>query len=225
MQFLLKAKGYILHYLIIGIAFLDPSVQAYFAAHTLYAMVGLALWGSILHWANGKLTVPPAKLVMLALCLLCVGTMVGCNAQQAAQTTSNVINGILNIAQAEEAALSPTDSAIMTPWVNLGFTLDSQLNTCINAAGGTKAKLASCITGFTSGLLSPAELAQLRILSPAVQTKVQIVATAVIIAVNGALTQFGAAAQPNPTVAAVPATHAELHELSARLEAEGYAVR
>lgn len=148
--------------------------------------------------------------------------LVGCSATQSAQKFSQVFAGILNVAQADEPALPPADALIVNHWVTLGQTLNAQLNTCINTTGGNKTKIAACITAFGSGLTNPAELAQLRILNPGTQTKIQVIATAVILAVNAALTQFGGAAQPVPTVAPAPATAAELHYLSAQLEAEGY---
>lgn len=159
---------------------------------------------------------------ILAVCVLSITlTMTGCTAQQTAQNISNVVAGILSIAQQEEQALPPADVAVMTPWVTLGISLNAQTNTCIAAAGNTKAKLATCLTTFVGGLLSPQELAQLRILSPATQKKVQLYATAALIAINGALTQWGQPAQPNPTIA--PATSAaDLRVLSAQLRAEGF---
>ena len=129
---------------------------------------------------------------ILAVCVLSIMlTLSGCSAQQTAQNISNVVGGILSIAQQEEQALPSADVAVMTPWVTLGISLNAQTNTCIAAAGNTKAKLATCLTTFVGGLLSPQELAQLRILSPATQKKVQLYATAALIAINGALTQWG----------------------------------
>jgi hypothetical protein len=225
MSFLWNSKGYVLHLAVVAVAFLDPSVQAFFAHNPLYAMVGLAVWGSILHWANGKLSVPATagKIMGAFLAVSFLGlSVMGCSATQSAQKFSQVFAGILNVAQADEPALSPADAAIVNHWVTLGQTLDGQLNTCIGTTGGNKAKIAGCITSFGSGLTNSAELAQLRILSPSAQTKIQIVATAVTLAVNAALTQFGGTSQPAPAIAPTLATAAELHMLSAQLVAEGY---
>lgn len=53
--FLWKAKGYLIHYGLVGVVFLDPSVKAWFAGHPAYAIVGAFGWGTVLHWAQGKL--------------------------------------------------------------------------------------------------------------------------------------------------------------------------
>lgn len=149
----------------------------------------------------------------------------GCNSQQAAQNFSNVIVGILNVAQAEEPVLSAKDAAIITPWIALGQTLDAQLNACISGAGasGKKAAFVGCFNNFASGLLNPTELAQLKVLDSGSQSKVQLWATAVIIGVNAALTNFGGTAQPMPTIAAPPTT-AQLDGLRYELVREGYAL-
>jgi len=157
-----------------------------------------------------------------AVCVLTITlSLTGCSAQQTAQNISNVLGGILNIAQQEEQALGQADAAILSHWVTLGLTLKGQTDTCIGAAGNTKAKLATCLTAFVGGLLSPQELAGLRIMSTASQKKVQLYATAALIAINGALTQWGQPAQPNPTIAVAPST-AEVRRLSAQLQLEGY---
>lgn len=53
--FLWKAKGYLIHYGLSAVIFLDPSVHAWLAAHPGYSAIGLLVWGTILHVANGKL--------------------------------------------------------------------------------------------------------------------------------------------------------------------------
>jgi hypothetical protein len=155
----------------------------------------------------------PKKL--LASLLLVTVLIVGCTAQQAAQTASAVIQGILNIAQAEENSLPPQDAAVMTNWVNLGNTLEGQLNSCIQDAAGhvLSTTFAGCFNSFAGGLLNPGELAELRIMSGGSQTRVQVIATAIIVGVNGALTAYKAATQPTPVIAPTPATSAELLEI------------
>jgi hypothetical protein len=164
------------------------------------------------------------KRYILALALSSTLLMSGCSAQSTAQSVSNIIVGILNIVQAEIPQLPPSDQAAVQSFITLGFNLDSQANICIASAGNTKAKLATCLTTFASGLLSPTELTQLRILGPAAQKNVQLGATAAIIAINGILTQWGQPVVPNPAIASIQPTPAELHSLSARLQAEGYQV-
>ena len=146
---------------------------------------------------------------------------VGCNATTAAQDFANVITGILNIAKAEIPALPPADGAIVTEWTTLGTTLDGQLQSCITAAttaGGKKPAFLACFNTFAGGIASPAELAQLRVLSPGSQSKVQLWVTAIILGVNAALTSFGGAPAATPTVAGVQPTHAELAQLARRLD-------
>lgn len=160
---------------------------------------------------------------VMVVCLVVMSLGVSaCNSGQTAQGISNALGGILNIAQAEETAVSSGDAAILAHWVSLGQTLQLQLNGCVQASGNGKTKLVACFNGFAGGLLSPAELTQLRLLSPGVRGKVQVIATAALIAVNGALTQFGANAQANPAIATAPAAAADLRQLEESLRNGGY---
>lgn len=148
---------------------------------------------------------------------------VGCNATTAAQDFANVITGILNIAKAEIPALPPADGAIVAQWTTLGTTLDGQLQTCIasaTAAGGKKAAFLGCFNTFAAGIASPAELAQLHVLSAASQSKVQLWVTAIVLGVNAALTSFGGTAAATPQIAAEPASHQDLLALARRVEAK-----
>ena len=147
------------------------------------------------------------KKLVLILPVLCL--LIGCNALQRAQDFSKAIAGVLSIAQAEIPALPSSDGMILNQWVNLGNTLEGQLNTCINAASGS-GSFAMCFNTFAAGLLSPTELAQLKILSAGSQSKVQLYATAIILGVNAALDFFGSTAQPAPVIAAVQPTQQEL---------------
>lgn len=149
----------------------------------------------------------------------------GCNAQQTATDFSNVISGILNIAQAEEPALPPADGAILTQWTNLGITLEAQLNGCIGGLSSMskKSSFATCFNSFALGLTNPTELAQLRILSSTSQSKVELWVTAIVLGVNGALQAFGGGAIVPPTITTPPAT-ADLNNLRLQLRSEGYAL-
>ena len=112
--------------------------------------------------------------------------MSGCNPYSDATKAETVISALLNIAKAEEPVLSPADAAILTPWVNLGTTLNGQLQTCI-AAGGTMGKsgtFTTCFNAFAAGLLNPTELAQLRLLSASSQGRVQEIVSGVVVAIN-----------------------------------------
>ena len=141
----------------------------------------------------------------------------GCNATKTAQDFANVIAGILNIAKAEIPALPPADAAIVAQWTTLGTTLDAQLQTCITnatAAGGKKAAFLACFSTFAAGIASPAELAELRVLSAGSQSKVQLWVTAIILGVNAALTSFGGTPAATPQVAVLPASHEDLAQLA-----------
>lgn len=52
--FLKKYKGYIIHGAAVGAVFISPSVRAALAAHPDVSLIGGAVWGWILHWAQGK---------------------------------------------------------------------------------------------------------------------------------------------------------------------------
>jgi hypothetical protein len=160
------------------------------------------------------------KRLLLIAALLCSFPLASCNALSTAQNFENIINGVLNIAKAEEPVLSPADAAILTPWVNLGVALSAQNQACITsagAAGSKKAAFLACFNGFAAGLLTPSELAQLRLISPDAQGKVQLYVTAFVIGINAALTSFGGTATPVPTVAAVQPTSADLHAFARQL--------
>jgi hypothetical protein len=144
----------------------------------------------------------------------------GCNATTTAQNFANVITGILNIAKADVPAIPPADGAIVAQWTTLGTTLDGQLQTCITsatAAGGKKAAFLACFNTFAAGIASPAELAQLRVLSAGSQSKAQLWVTAIVLGVNAALTSFGGTAAQTPTVAAALTSHDDLVALARRV--------
>src|SRR5579862_9745634 len=113
------------------------------------------------------------KLAALSSITVLVVLFAGCNPATTAQDFANVIAGILNIAKAEVPALPADDAAIVTQWTTLGTTLEGQLQTCINSAttaGGKKAAFLACFSAFAGGIVSPSELAQLRILTSGSQT-------------------------------------------------------
>jgi hypothetical protein len=146
---------------------------------------------------------------------------VGCNATTTARDFANVLTGVINIAKAEIPALPPADAAIVTQWTTLGTTLDGQLQNCITGAttaGGKKAAFLGCFNTFAAGIASPAELAQLRVLSAGSQSKAQLWVTAIILGVNAALTSFGGTPATTPQVAAVPASHEDLAQLARQVD-------
>jgi hypothetical protein len=142
------------------------------------------------------------KVGLFGVVVLCVASVVGCNGQQDAIKAQGIIAAVFKVAVAEEAVVPPADQAAFTNWVSLGQTLNAQLAVCIsNVSGimGTGAKFASCFTTFTSGLLAPAELAQLRILSPSTQQRVQLYVTAVVAGVNIVVAFIAPTITPTPT--------------------------
>jgi hypothetical protein len=159
------------------------------------------------------------KAVIASLLFVGIVAVAGCNATADAQHFESVLNGIIQIAQAEVPALPPADGAILKQWTDLGVTLDAQLRGCIAGnTGGKTATFLACFNSFAAGIASPAELAQLRILSPASQSKVQLYVTAAILGVNAALVAFKGTAAPVPQVGSAPApSNAELRGLAKQL--------
>lgn len=143
----------------------------------------------------------------------CIG-LTSCNSQADAQNAQRIIYAVLRTAQVEEPAVPAADQAAYTKFVNLGLSLASQLSTCIsNVSGFTRkgAKFASCFNTFASGLLAPGELAQLRLLSPATQAKVQLYVTAAVAGIN-VIVSFA-----QPQIASEPVSTVALHALGRRL--------
>jgi len=131
--------------------------------------------------------------------------LIGCNAQQKAQDVYNVIGAVVAVAQAEAVNVPPADQVVYNGFVTLAGTLADQLKVCITASGTKSAKLLACFNAYAVGLSSPTELAQLRILSPTVQKKVQLYVTSLVVGVNVALRFFGGAQVAPPSVAPTPA--------------------
>lgn len=144
----------------------------------------------------------------------------GCNGLQEAQRVENVLAGLITLAQSEVSVVPPQDKAIFQNYIALAGTLDGQLKACISGVSGVTGqskKFLACFNAFATGLTSPAELAQLRLLSPSAQNRVQLYVTAVITGVNVALSYFGGSAATPPTVSTTPPTSAELHDLGLRV--------
>ena len=146
----------------------------------------------------------------------------GCNVAQDAERAQSVISAVLQIAQAEEPALPPADAAILAQWVHLGITLNAQLTTCVSAAasnGNKKSAFLACFNSFSQGLLQPAELAQLRVLSPASERKVQLYVTAIAVGLNVAIPLLGGTPEPAPAISAVQPSPQELAAFAHRIGA------
>lgn len=165
-------------------------------------------------------------ILILSMCLS------GCNAYGTASNTASVIGQIIALAQADLPALvtagviSSSDQTTIQGFLTLGSTLQTQLTSCVNGAhlaGNKKSAFAACFTAFSSGLLSSTELAQLRILSPSAQAKVQLWVTAIVLAVNAVLALTGSTSVAQPAIASTPATSTDLRAFGNRLNlAYGY---
>jgi hypothetical protein len=155
-----------------------------------------------------KLAIP---LLIIALCLS------GCSAQSVATRSEDVITAVINVAAAEVAVVPVQDQAAYSGFVNAAKTLDNQLAVCVGGLGSMSkpAPFAACFNAFAQGLLSPAELSQLRILSPATQAKVQLYVTGILAGVNVVLALVNSSVPP-PAIGA-PASAAELQQLRTQI--------
>lgn len=161
------------------------------------------------------------KQVFLAVILSCSLTLSGCNYQQDAQKTANVIAAVIAVAKAEAQVVPPADQAAYNNFIAALSTLDGQLNTCIaGASSSRKATFLNCFNTFATGLTTPAELAQLRIVDKGVQGKVVLYVVGIVAGVNVALSFFGGTAVTPPTAGPAP-TSSELRELANQIGYHG----
>lgn len=152
---------------------------------------------------------------IVAILLAVILPLSGCSGYQNAVTVSNVLGGVLAIAQAEESQIPAQDQPAFSGFVSLGQSLHGQLNSCISSAskGVSKSgKFLACFNSFAQGLASPSELAQLRVLSPGSQSKVQLYLAGIVTGLNVAMNYFGGSQVATPTVGPAP-TAAELAQL------------
>jgi hypothetical protein len=152
-----------------------------------------------------------------AVAVLLCASLIGCNSSPlaVANRAEDVLTAVIQVASAETPAIPVSDQPAYTNFVNLAKTLDNQLSVCIAGVSGLTgqgAKFAACFTAFASGLFSPTELQQLRILNPATQNKIQLYATAVVTGLNVALAFFGSTVVSPPAIG-TPPTSAQLKEL------------
>jgi hypothetical protein len=173
---------------------------------------------------------PKISKIFLALSLSVLLPIAGCNHYADAQNTVAVIGEIISTAQSDlpslEAAglFSATEATAVTNYLNGAQKLDVQTGTCLASIGanGAKAALLACFTAFASGLVSPAELADLRILNPKAQAKVQLWVTAISLAINTGAAFFGGAATPAPQIAALPTSRSELAAFKSRIDLSAF---
>lgn len=149
----------------------------------------------------------------LAVSLLAL-SMIGCSALEKATLASNLIGDVLTVAEAEKSSVNNTS---FDNFVDLGNTLQEQLNGCISGVSSSKAgSFLACFNSFASGLTSSTELAQLRVSDAATQHSAQIIITAIITGVNVGVKTFSGTLVTTPVVG-TPATAAELNAVRAQL--------
>lgn len=171
------------------------------------------------------------KYLMSILAVVSVFSMAGCSGYQKAQAVYNVIESIVNVAQADLPALqaagvfSPGEAPIIGGYVQLVGTLNGQYGACItnaqNSTLATSGKFVGCLNVFSAGLADPKELASLRLLNPRAQSKVQLWAAALQIGLNVGLSNFGAPQPQTPVIATVAPTVAELHQFASNVGYKG----
>jgi hypothetical protein len=155
--------------------------------------------------------------------------LTGCNISPAAvQTGLNVADQVVELAQDDipglvaSGVLSQADGTAAGNWLTGADTILKQGITCTGATGATSAIIVGCVTTVANGLTSPAEQADLRIISASGQRKVTLYVTAVIFAVNGVEDIAKLVHTTVPTVGSSPTPapapgYAELHALGSRL--------
>lgn len=217
----------------------DPNTQILtwpWAKHMLIAMFFLTLINEARYWQEWAGTEPPGptggtmnKLGgvagMFAVIALAIVGLTGCNAYKAANATLNTIGDIFTIAQNDLPALEANgtipakDVPGVTGWLAAGQLLKTQAQTCVTAAG-TSAKasaLGACLVTFATGLTSPAELADIRVLSKGSQAKIELWATGFVLTANGFCVVEGCSTTPVPIIQSTTApTAEELHDLRIR---------
>jgi hypothetical protein len=142
--------------------------------------------------------------------------LAGCSSYQKAVTVYTVVESVLAVANAELPNLPVQDQGVARGLTVAVGGLNDQYKSCIDNAESamlsTKGKFVACLNLFATGLADPKELANLRVLSPATQAKVQLYVTAVQAGINAGLAFFGSGStQAAPQVgSAPPTTKAEL---------------
>lgn len=162
------------------------------------------------------------RLSVIAVAILVAFSMVSCTPLEKAQGFANVLSATLAVAQVEAPSVPLADQPIYNAFVTLGQSLESQLQSCIvsaNSGLSKSGKFLACFNGFATGLASPAELAQLRLLSDKSRGKVQLYLVGLVAGVNVAVREFGGNKLTAPAVAPAPSA-AEFHELEIRVRSE-----
>lgn len=166
------------------------------------------------------------KRAILGIALFAAIGVTGCDKTASVQAALTVAGQVVTLAQADLPALvaagtlTAADATAAGNWLSGASTFISQGNACVGSSGGTLAKIQACVNTIGTGLLSPAEMADLRIISPKAEQKVALYVTAVILAVNGAATIVNAVQTTAPAVGNTPIvapSAQELDQFKARL--------
>jgi hypothetical protein len=168
------------------------------------------------------------RIVTLALLALSTLGLGGCKDQPAVAAALGVVQNVITLAQADLPALqvggvlTAGDVTAATNWLSAASTIVGQGQTCVAGIGtsGSTSALANCVTTIGTGLLSPTEMAQLRIISPKAQHQITVYVTAVVLGVNLAAQIVKATQTTTPVVGGgtTPSavTTQELHILAVR---------
>ncbi len=162
------------------------------------------------------------RIGLIAVAVLALG-LGGCKQQPAVVSALNIVQQVISLAQADLPALqiagtlSAGDETAVQGWLSAASTIVGQGQTCVNGlgTGGTTAALANCVNTIGTGLLSPAEMAQLRIISPKAQHSVAIYVTAVVLGVNAVATIVSATQTATPPVGSATSENVSPSELRA----------
>lgn len=160
------------------------------------------------------------RIRLIAVAVLALG-MGGCKQQPAVVSALKIVQQVISLAQADLPALqivgtlNAADETAVQGWLSAASTIVGQGQTCVNGLGngGTTAALANCVNTIGTGLLSPAEMAQLRIISPKAQHSVAIYVTAVVLGVNAVAQIVQATQTATPTVGGASAENVSPDEL------------
>lgn len=163
------------------------------------------------------------KLRIATLALLAISTLgiTGCNKTASVQTALNIASQVLTLAQDDipslqvSGILTSGDAVAFGNWIAGAKALVTQADTCVGASGGTTSVIVGCVNTIGAGLLSPAEQADLRIISAKAQAKVSLYVTAFVLAVNAVAVIVNAPSAPTPTVGVAESTTPTRQELMA----------
>ena len=170
------------------------------------------------------------KRVQVLAVLVALVALVGCKEQPKIVVALGVVGNVFTLAQDDlpslqvAGVLTAADVKAFGNWLTAGQTLLAQGQTCVNGLGasGSASALAACVNAFATGLLSPAEQANLRIISPGAQKKVTLYVTAIVLATNFAAQIVNAVQSQTPPVGSTAAaenqpSREDIHELAVRL--------